>query len=264
MNQEKARAYLKRIGFEEPVEKDEKTLDRLLRAHLEQVPFENLDVIHLGKVPSLEEEELYDKIVGRNRGGYCFELNTLLLALLETLGFSVYPAAVRVRWNKSVVPPISHMALVAEIADRKYLCDVGYGGPGPKGLLCLEESVQRIAGEEFRVSRMEEELLVEGVHQGVWKAVLQLHDQPFCLRDFQVLNFYCAVNPAVIFTQKRIVNICTPSGSKALTDMELTVRDGDLVTRKQLLNEEELTACLKDDFGIRDVRLGSRGKEQQE
>ena len=54
MNQEKARAYLKRIGFEEPVEKDEKTLDRLLRAHLEQVPFENLDVIHLGKVPSLE------------------------------------------------------------------------------------------------------------------------------------------------------------------------------------------------------------------
>ena len=46
--------------------------------------------------------------------------------------------------------------------------------------------------------------------------------------------------------------------------MELTVRDGDLVTRKQLLNEEELTACLKDDFGIRDVRLGSRGKEQQE
>ena len=71
MNQEKARAYLKRIGFEEPVEKDEKTLDRLLRAHLEQVPFENLDVIHLGKVPSLEEEELYDKIVGRNRGGYC-------------------------------------------------------------------------------------------------------------------------------------------------------------------------------------------------
>ena len=118
MNQEKARAYLKRIGFEEPVEKDEKTLDRLLRAHLEQVPFENLDVIHLGKVPSLEEEELYDKIVGRNRGGYCFELNTLLLALLETLGFSVYPAAVRVRWNKSVVPPISHMALVAEIADQ--------------------------------------------------------------------------------------------------------------------------------------------------
>lgn len=264
MNQEKAEAYLKRICFEGPVKRDAETLDRLLRAHLEQVPFENLDVFEQGKVPSLEEEELFDKIVRKRRGGYCFELNTLLLLLLEALGFSVYPIAVRVRWNKTILAPISHMALVVRLDRRKYLCDVGYGGPGPKGLLCLEESVQRVAGETFRVSREEEELLLEGVHQGTWKAVLQFRDQPFCLRDFQVLNFYCAANPAIIFTQKRIVNICTPSGSRALTDMELTVRDGDLVTRRQLLNREELAACLQEDFGIRDVQPDGRGKEQQE
>ena len=127
MNQEKAKAYLERIGYKGQVQKDEKTLNRLIRSHLERVPFENLDVCDLGKIPSLEEEALFEKIVARRRGGYCFELNTLLQALLQALGYTVYPVAVRVLWNREFFPPVSHMALVVPFADRKYLCDVGYG-----------------------------------------------------------------------------------------------------------------------------------------
>lgn len=49
MNQEKAKAYLERIGYKGQVQKDEKTLNRLIRSHLERVPFENLDVCDLGE-----------------------------------------------------------------------------------------------------------------------------------------------------------------------------------------------------------------------
>lgn len=250
MNQEEARAYLERIKYKGSVLKDEKTLNGLIRAHLEQVPFENLDVCDLGKVPSLEESKLFEKIVQRRRGGYCFELNTLLLALLRALEFTVYPVAVRILWNRDVIPPVSHMALVVRLPEGKYLCDVGYGGPGPKGLLRLETSVQDIAGERFRVREISEDLLVEGFHGGVWKATLQFHDQPFFQQDFQLLNFYCAVNPAVIFSHKRVVNLCTSDGSKALTDMELVIRKGEQIVRRQLQDKEELQLCLEQEFGL--------------
>ena len=115
MKQEEARAYLKRIGYTEDIQKDKETLNGLIRAHLEQVPFENLDVCELGEVPSLDEGKLFEKIVEKNRGGYCFELNTLFLALLRALGFTVYPVAVRVLWNRDILPPVSHMALVVRL-----------------------------------------------------------------------------------------------------------------------------------------------------
>lgn len=264
MNQEQARAYLKRMGYEEPVREDEQTLNGLIRAHLEKVPFENLDVCDQGKVPSLDEGDLFDKIVGRRRGGYCFELNTLFQALLRALGFTVYPVAVRVVWNRDILPPISHMALVVRLSDRKYLCDVGYGGPGPKGLLRLEPSVQEMKKEQFRVRKAAADFLVERYHEGMWKAVLRFCDQPFSQQDFQVLNFYCAVNPAVIFSHKRVVNLCTPGGSRALTDMELAIREGDRITRRQLQSKKELKACLEEEFGLKQITQTDAELQQQE
>lgn len=254
MKQEEAKAYLKRIGYTEDIQKDKETLNGLIRAHLEQVPFENLDVCEFGEIPSLDEGKLFEKIVEKNRGGYCFELNTLFLALLRALGFTVYPVAVRVLWNRDILPPVSHMALVVRLSDGKYLCDVGYGGPGPKGLLSLGTSVQEVAGECFQVRERAEELLVERAHGEIWKAVLQFHDQPFLQQDFQLLNFYCAANPAVIFSHKRVVNLCTAAGSKALTEMELVIREGEQTVRRQLQNEKELKTCLEEEFGLCNIK----------
>lgn len=253
MNQREQEIYLDRIGYGGTVQKDTESLERLIRAHLEQVPFENLDVFDFGKIPSLKEEALFEKIVERHRGGYCFELNMLFMELLRSLGFFVYPVAVRVLWNKNTVPPVSHMALVVQLSEQKYLCDVGYGGPGPKGLLNLEESIQDIGGKRFRVSRISDGFLMERFHDEAWKAVMRFRDQPFFREDFKLLNFYCAANPDIMFRQKRIVNLCTPHGSRALADMELTIREGDQIIKRQLYNREELILCLKEEFGIRDV-----------
>ena len=68
-------AYLHRIGMEMPLQADLDTLKQLTRAHLLAVPFENMAVCDEHKEPSLEPEDLFAKVVGNNRGGYCFELN---------------------------------------------------------------------------------------------------------------------------------------------------------------------------------------------
>ena len=253
---------MKRIGAEEPAARDEEALNRLIVSHLQSVPFENLDVVDFGLVPDLGEEKLYDKIVARRRGGYCFELNTLFASLLEGLGYAVYPVGVRVMWNREFIPPMSHMGLVAELDGRRYYCDVGFGGPGPKGLLRLEPSEQEVGGAAFRVRVAEDgDCLVEGMHHGEWKAVLRFADRPVRPVDFQLMNFYCARNEAVLFARTRVLNLCTPRGSKALTGLELTVRE-DGEERKIVYNSAtELEEGLAREFGI-EVSLSADREEQ--
>ena len=81
-------AYLERIGYAGPLEPSVDTLAALQRAHMLTVPFENLD-IGRGRRLVLDREPIFDKIVNRRRGGWCFELNQLFAGLLGELGFAV-------------------------------------------------------------------------------------------------------------------------------------------------------------------------------
>lgn len=77
MDRQQLIAYLDRIGLSEEPVRDIAGIGMMQRAHLETVPFENLDIL-AGKVPlDLSEAGLFDKIVRRRRGGICYELNFL-------------------------------------------------------------------------------------------------------------------------------------------------------------------------------------------
>src|ERR1044072_486231 len=87
--------YLQRIGYDGPVLPTARVLSALHRAHLVAVPFENLD-IHLGRRLTLDEDALFDKVVKRRRGGFCYEVNSLFAALLRRIGFEVTLLSARV------------------------------------------------------------------------------------------------------------------------------------------------------------------------
>ena len=154
MNQKEAALYLKRLHYEDTVQPGTDALEKLIRAHLEQIPFENLDVFDFGKVPDLNEKVLFDKVVVQKRGGVCFELNLLFLSLLECLNYQVYPVAARILWNKTEMPPLTHVGLITEVEEELFYCDVGYGGPGPKGLIAIKPGEQEVDGCRFRFLRM--------------------------------------------------------------------------------------------------------------
>ncbi|MCI9135540.1 MAG: arylamine N-acetyltransferase [Lachnospiraceae bacterium] len=251
MNETEKKAYLDRMGFSGQVTLDEDCLERLIRAHLEHVPFENLDGFDFKLVPEISEEALLEKVVHQRRGGYCFELNMLFGHLLGAVGFSWYPVAARVVFNKPSLPPTAHMGLVVKLGEKRSFVDVGYGGPGPKGLLPLEPGVWQVNKEEFQVRQIEEgDFCIDRQQEGEWKSLLQFQDLPVREVDFQLLNFYCAKCPQILFTQKRIINLCTPDGSKALTDKELTIRTKEGVTRRTCESREELETALREEFGI--------------
>ena len=68
--------YLHRIGLKTVPKPDLKGLASLHRAHLETIPYENLDV-QLGRPVTIERRPIYEKIVERHRGGWCYEMNGL-------------------------------------------------------------------------------------------------------------------------------------------------------------------------------------------
>src|SRR3954469_4622706 len=104
-------AYLRRINYPGNQAPTAAILCELHRAHLLAVPFENLD-IHLGRAISLNQDALFNKIVTRRRGGFCYELNGLFALLLRGLGFEVTLLAAGVaRADGGFGPEFDHMTL---------------------------------------------------------------------------------------------------------------------------------------------------------
>ena len=64
------------------------TLRKIHQLHPKYIPFENIDS-YTGKVPSLNVDDVFRKLVIESRGGYCYEQNLLLSEVLKTLGFNV-------------------------------------------------------------------------------------------------------------------------------------------------------------------------------
>lgn len=93
-------------------------LRSLHRAHALGIPFENLDPV-LGSVPSLDPADLEAKLVHGGRGGYCYEQNTLLAAVLRQLGFTVTLLTARVTLGAAPgdIRPRSRILLRVDVPD---------------------------------------------------------------------------------------------------------------------------------------------------
>lgn len=70
------------------------SLEELHELHQRTVPFETLDIA-LGERMVLDEKWALDKILRRNRGGACGELNPAFAALLRDRGHKVELLAAR-------------------------------------------------------------------------------------------------------------------------------------------------------------------------
>src|SRR5918996_1064044 len=144
-------AYLERIDYRGPLAPSAETLRRLHVAHLLAVPFENLS-IHAAEPVVLEDDSLFDKVVARRRGGFCYELNGLFAALLRALGFHVEMLSAAVaRRDGGFGPEFDHMTLLVTLEER-WLADVGFGDSFVEPLLLDERGEQAQGRHAYRVT----------------------------------------------------------------------------------------------------------------
>ena len=239
--------YLSRIGLSEPVTTDLMGLDRLIQAHLTHVPFEALEVWGTGAVPSLEIPELYKKIVGNRRGGYCFELNSLFCCLLNTIGFEAYLVTASLLNEAGEAAPPAHSAIVCTLNGQKYFADVGFGGPVPYGALPLKE------GESmgFRLEKKGGFYVLKKISEEGESFLLRFRDVPTEPVELIPLNFYISQKPDIHFRNRLLVSLRRADGTVwTLKGKTLQIRRGGIGEEYPVEDGDTLETLLGERFGI--------------
>lgn len=269
------RTYLGRIRYSHGIDLDapEPSLPLLCalhQAHLLAVPFENLS-IHYGQPITLGDEALYDKIVRRRRGGFCYELNGLFAWLLRRLGFRVSLLSAEVAQSSGgFSPAFDHLTLrVHDLEGADWLADVGFGdsfrqplrlrsdveqdgGDGYRYRLCLEagDSGDR-AVETHTAYWLMQRRGQQAPSVTDWESQYRFTTQPHVMADFDERCRYQQTSPESHFTQKRICSLALPDSERiTLSDLRLITTTRGRRDERDLASEDEYRSILAERFGI--------------
>jgi N-hydroxyarylamine O-acetyltransferase len=247
--------YLERLDIRGPVSPDLVTLKALHAAHVDAIPFENLDPF-LGRPVRLDPAALQEKLVRRRRGGYCFEQNALFKAALEVIGFKVTGLAARVRWRSSPESPLgprSHMLLKVDLGDGAYLADVGFGS------CLLDQPLPLVIGVEhpspmgrFLLTETAGGYLLHSKQSAGWRTAFLFDLSPQFPADYEVANWYTSTSPAAPFLRTLIMERVTSDKRFKLVDQRFTIENdkGELLEERTLDSAEDLGRVLEESFRI--------------
>ncbi len=244
-------AYLRRIGYAGALDPGSATLEALHLAHASRIPFENLDIL-LGRPIRLDLGSLQAKLVRDGRGGYCFEQNLLLAAVLGHVGFDVTPLAARVRYRITRAVPRTHALLVVETGGERWLADVGFGLEGllmPVPLRAGAESTQY--GRRYRIVAEAGGWALQMHEAGAWTDLYAFTPEPQLVADFEMASHYTSTLPASPFVRNLVVQLPGPERRKVLRNRELAIDDGATVDRRTIESDDELLDVLAREFGLR-------------
>jgi N-hydroxyarylamine O-acetyltransferase len=248
-------AYFSRTGYEGPVAPTLGTLNGVMYAHAQAIPFENLDVL-LGRGIDLSPAALQQKLVADRRGGYCFEQNGLLLLVLQELGFAATPLSARVRYQRprDYTPARTHLFLRVVIDGVDWLADVGVGALSLSSAIRLElDREQETRHEPRRIVRQDGRLFHQVRFGGEWHDVLEFTGEEMPPIDRELANWYTSAHPQSHFRNRLIATRALPAGGRlTLLNREVGVRDATGATHTRLLNTPaELLDVLDGQFGLR-------------
>lgn len=245
LSEAQVNAYLDRIGIERPDQPDADYLRRLHSRHLHTVPFENLS-IHLGEDISLETGALFEKIVTRRRGGYCFEVNGAFAALLRSLGYRVSLVAARVHGGPSGFGPLSHLALRVDI-DEPWLVDVGFGRNPEFPVRLDERGEQNDVRGVFRIETTDQGDL-DVYRDG--SVLYRIEQRPRELDDFKVAHWYLRTWPGSHFVRSPFATLFTDEGTITLAGRRLITTEGTTRLEEELESDEQALAAYRKYFGL--------------
>lgn len=261
--------YFARIGIAGPMTPDAAGLTRMQSAHRRAIGFENLDVM-LGQGIRIDSASVFDKLVLRGRGGYCFEQNRLYADAIAALGLEVRPLLARVRLGlpENMVPPRTHVCLLVTIEGQGWIADAGFGGSDLAPMRLEDGATAETAdGAHHRLSRIGE----RGVLGGEWlleragtpaatdgRAAVHLDWQPqytfdlseVAADDLEQGNHWTSTRPGTRFTTLHVVSIPQAAGFASMVERELTVYSPQGVERRTITDAADYARTLCEVFRI--------------
>ncbi|MGV3513055.1 MAG: arylamine N-acetyltransferase family protein [Novosphingobium sp.] len=239
-------AYLARIGLSGPIVADLPALDAIVRAHVQAIPFENLDV-QLGRRLTTDPAAAFTKLVEARRGGWCYEHNGVLGAALAAIGFDVMRMSAGVmRQVRGDACMGSHLCLLVQ-CDGPKLVDAGFGSwlgaPVP-----LEEG--QWLHDPLPVS-------LGRTNDGMWRVSVSLGEaamsydflaQPADEGELAKLCQWQAHDPASVFVQNLSAQRRADASYLMLRGKVLSVVTAGGEERRELGSAQELVTTLREVF----------------
>ena len=214
-------------------------LTTLVRAHRMAIPFENLD-IPLGHGISLAPGAIFDKLVHRRRGGYCFEQNALFHWALAAMGFDGRPLLGRV-WlqvGEGAVPERTHQLELVILDGHPWIADVGFGGSLTPPLPLAEgENTTGSDGVRLRLTPDADHgwilsrrgapsfMDVPEDEAARWQRQYSFTTDPAFQPDMELGNHWTATRPGTLFTSVVMVHLITGRGFASLLGNRLRLRE---------------------------------------
>lgn len=241
--------YLKRIGYHGVSATDSDVLEALQFAHIQNIVFENLD-IHLGRPIEIDVPRIFDKIVRRGRGGFCYELNSLFGSLLLSLGFDVSVHACRVVTSGSRWIPFGHVCLNVRCEDKTWLVDVGFGNSFQRPLCIGFEGEQKDEAGSHKLTTVEEGwLLSSRIYGDTFDPEYRFDLTPRHLDEFNERCAWTQTDHTSGFTRNIIASRPTAAGRRTVLGLQL--RDFvDDQTCERAISPDERATILIEDFGL--------------
>lgn len=248
--------FLKRIGIKSLPAPPLQRLQTLHRAMTQTVPFENLAVLEGQKI-SLDPAAIFTKVVEQGRGGYCFELNTLLAEVLGLFEYKVERLLGRVWVNGAAAPPLTHMALRVTLDSQPYLCDVGFGGGTLREPLAWNTgAVAHQPPDSFRLDETENsETMLSRLTASSWKNLYSLLPCAVRVQDYIPANHYTSTHPDSYFTQAPVVARSTADGLITLRGRIFRSAGANGESERELADFEELIQVLSREFGLASLNV---------
>lgn len=251
--------FRKRIGFPEKEIITFEQLDEVLEKTAQSIPFENICIINKN-TSDISKETLVNKILDRNEGGVCYELNPILYLFLQANGFdvSLVRGAVYNHSSQNWAPTgLTHVTILVNHNNQTYVIDTGFGGNLPLTPVPLNGETVDSNNGQFRIKKQDSKYgnyvleMKLKYKDSDWKLGYAF-DTKSIVRDLSELNTIKQViseSEHSAFNKAPLMIKITDSGTVTLTPSSLTVwKDGEM--KKEDIHEKRFNDLAKQHFGM--------------
>lgn len=242
--------YLDRVGLAASASPTEDFLADIQRAQVTHLPFENFDIC-LGRGVDVSADAIVRKLVHQPRGGYCFELNGLLLMALHACGFRARAILARVHLSGTPTGRSHQLALVS-LGKQQWLVDTGFGANTPRAPIRLEPGLTQQHGDQSL--RLLEDpqfgVMLQSRIDGQWVDLYSSDLSTVCAGDIQIANHFTSTWPGLHFTTSRMASLVTQEGLVTLSNFNLREHRHGILHESTVAAGEDYLSALSQHFGI--------------
>ncbi|PRA27256.1 arylamine N-acetyltransferase family protein [Pseudomonas poae] len=244
--------YFEMIKLVMPRGRSSKILADIHIAHINAIAYDMLDVF-LGVTPAFDMADIRKKLFSGQRGGGCSQLNGLLAAVLESLGFNVRRVLSSVVREGRASKFFTHMVLLVSADNEDWVCDAGFGYRGFLYPLRLQHNAQDIQGiHEYRVQKKQDATwCIQYKRSALWVDMYVFKEKLYESEDFVMAQFFNSYFPLSPFKANLICAKPSLEGGNYLLNTVLVSVKGGVRAQLVIGSVDELVDVLAQYFLIK-------------